>query len=312
MGTPSADTILNRFALRAKFRHLQVLIKLAELGSMRRAAAAMNMTQPAVSQKVSELERLIEAELFFRHAKGVEPTAVTKDLLPVARRILSALQDGSEVIASRISKQSGLVRVSASQAAVGGLLSGALGAFSKAHPDIQVNLLEHGGSSPLDDLVDEAADVVCTREPEIIPTGWQFMPCLEDRLVAVCGKNHELSGRKSISGEELGEHVWLMNRIGSVARQCFEEVASSFDWPEKVRCKLIVHIPNLTLEFLKDGDRLAILPESVARPWLRESAVEVLETVISRELPPLGLLFQEEAPSHAVQSFTKFIAKAAK
>ena len=45
---PSADTLLNRFTVKVKFRHMQVLVKLAEVGSMRRAAQAVNMTQPAI------------------------------------------------------------------------------------------------------------------------------------------------------------------------------------------------------------------------------------------------------------------------
>lgn len=66
---PSANTLLNRFVVKAKFRHMQVLIKLAEVGSMRKTADAVNMTQPAISQLVQELEKLLETDLFFRHAK---------------------------------------------------------------------------------------------------------------------------------------------------------------------------------------------------------------------------------------------------
>ena len=76
----SANTLLNRFVVRSKFRHMQVLIKLAEIGSMRRTAEAVNMTQPAITQLVAELEKLLETKLFLRHAKGVEPTVAEKAL----------------------------------------------------------------------------------------------------------------------------------------------------------------------------------------------------------------------------------------
>lgn len=304
---PSADTILSRFVVRAKLRHMQVLVKLVELGSMRRAAEAIQMTQPAVSQKVSELERLIGAELFFRHAKGVEPTDVARVLVPVAERIMTALQDGSEAVAQSLKANAGVVRVAASPAAIGGLLLETLGPFCEAHPAIQIRIIEITGSGPIGADVFEEADVICTRQPQVAPEGWVFVPCLDDRLVVVCGAGHALAGQRDITPEKLGQNVWLMNRVGSIARQKFEVAFETHGWSEKSRGSLVMHVPELTRHLLETQELLAILPQSVAAPWLRGGGICILETSISEPLPPLGLMHPEKTSDTVVGKFVSYV-----
>jgi DNA-binding transcriptional LysR family regulator len=300
---PSANTLLNRFTVKAKFRHMQVLVKLAEIGSMRRAAEAVNMTQPAISQLVSELERLLETDLFFRHAKGVEPTEATKELLPIAHRILGALEDGAENIANRLQQRNGVVRVSASPAAMGGMIQGRLDAFAMRHPDVQVHILQMSDMDPLRGIVEQTADVVCTREPQVIPEGWVFEACTDDVLIVVCGANHPMAERKDIPIEELGQTKWLLNRVGSVARQRFEDIAIEHDWPQSCRCQIIMHIPELTKEMLVTGKYLAILPRSVSLPWLASGEVVALNTEVQTTLGRLGCLWSPDQAGLATKAF---------
>lgn len=299
MPPPTADTLLNRFVLKAKFRHMQVLIRLTELGSMRRTALAVNMTQPAVSQLVAELEKLLETQLFFRHARGVAPTEATKDLIPVAQRILDALGEGSEAIANRLVENEGVVRVASSPAAAGGLLHGAMGPFAEANPGILVHIVETSGTDPLGSLAGSAADIVCNREPNVIPKGWVFDTCCEDSLIAVCGEGHPLANRSGITAEELGACKWLLNRVGSVARSRFEDLARKHDWPSSARCQVIMHIPFLTYEMLRSDAYLAILPRSVAAPWLEDGSVREVDADIAIPLAPLGILWREQNAGEA-------------
>ena len=282
---------------------MQVLVKLTELGSMRRAAQAVNMTQPAISQLVQELEKLLEADLFFRHAKGVEPTETTKELLPVAYRILRALEDGAERVVNRLHQQGGVVRISASPAALGGMIQGKLDSFAIKHPGIQVHVGQMSDTDPLAGIVEQTIDIVCTREPSVIPEGWKFESCVDDMLIAVCGKDHPLAYREMITTEDLGKSTWLLNRVGSVARDRFEEIALSSNWPPDNRCQMIMHIPNLTMEMLATGKYLAILPRSVAIPWLGSGSVRELHTDINAPLRPLGFLWTGDRAGTAASAF---------
>ena len=74
MSVTSASVLLNRLQARARLRHLQVLVKVAELRNLRRSAEALGLSQPAVTQLLADLERLVELPLFERHARGVRLT----------------------------------------------------------------------------------------------------------------------------------------------------------------------------------------------------------------------------------------------
>ena len=300
---PSASTLLNRLVVKSKFRHMQVLVKLAELGSMRRAAKAVNMTQPAISQLVSEMERLLETDLFFRHARGVEPTEATRDLLPVARRILQSLEDGVETVANRLHEQGGVVRISASPAALGGMIHGLLDDFATAHPDIQVHISQTGDGDPLGGISEDSADIVCTRRPSVVPEGWTFERCLDDALVAVAGHTHPLSRLPAVGPEDLASSKWLLNRVGSVARNRFEDLSAAGGWTQSTRCQVVMHIPELTKEMLLTGKYLAVLPRSVALPWLDTGLVKELNTEINMPLAPLGFLWRAGGAGSATATF---------
>lgn len=309
MAYASASTLLNRMLVRAKFRHMVVLVKLSELGSMRRAAQAVGMSQPAVSQLVGDLEQLLETELFFRHAKGVEPTEAAKELLPVAHRVLGALEDGAESMSNRLEQLGGVVRVSASPAALGGMIQGKLDRFATRHPGIQVHFSQLSDSDPLGGIAEQSVDVVCTREPSVIPEGWVFERCVEDTLIAVCGSTHPFARVESITSQELGQAKWLLNRVGSVARKSFEEIAEINDWPPTARCHVIMHIPEMTKEMLATGKYLAILPRSVALPWLEAGDVLELDTAINAPLKPLGFLWQKSRAGKATTTFAAHLRR---
>ncbi|NNC09764.1 LysR family transcriptional regulator, partial [Corallococcus exiguus] len=59
---------------RLKTRQLLLLIALAEEGNIHRAAAALNMTQPAASKLLRELEAMLDVQLFERMPRGMRPT----------------------------------------------------------------------------------------------------------------------------------------------------------------------------------------------------------------------------------------------
>ena len=118
----SASTLLNRLMARGKFRHIQILLQLAELGSLRRTADAIGVTQSSITQTLAHLESLLGLPLFHRHAKGVQPTDACRDLLPLARQVLLGVSESAEAIAARLNQGSGRIRMLASVAAIKGML----------------------------------------------------------------------------------------------------------------------------------------------------------------------------------------------
>ena len=274
---------------RGKFRHLQVLLKVAELGSVQRAADAIGLTQSSVTQTLAYLERLIDTRLFDRHARGVRPTSACEGLLPVARNVLLALSETAEVIAARQRRGSGLVRIVASVSATHGLLVGALSEFGKLQPDIAVHLTEAEGDDQLLAVARGEADLVACRRPAVIPEGWLFVPLLEDRFAVLCSAGHPLGGSKRASVEVLAEQTWLLFPSGTPARERFDELTRSFPNPPRTH-SVITRAPTMMSWLLRHEQLLAFMPVNFARPMLEAGELHEVAVGPTQPLAPLGLL----------------------
>lgn len=298
---PDADAIYRRFAGKAKFRHLNLLIQLHDLRNMKRAAAALGLSQPAVSLAVSELEKLLGVTLFLRHARGVEPTQVATDLVPVARRIMEALGDGSEIVSNVLNDAAGYVRLAATPAAIGGLVQPMIGTLARKYPSIHLDLTEINAANPFEAISDGACDILCLRKPATGPEDWTFQEVLDDALVVICGAGNALSGRKEATADDLRDARWLLTRRGSIARNRFEDLAEDIGLPAENRCGVVTHVPALTLELLCRHDYLALIPRSVAAPWLRDGHAVELASPATTRLASLGLMWKPDGASRVIR-----------
>ncbi len=307
--TTSSTVIFRRLITKAKFRHLEVILRVAELGSMRRAAEAVDMTQPSISQLIAELETLLETRLFLRHARGVEPTEATLELLPVARRILATLGEGAEIFASRLDNNRGVIRAAASEAGLLGLIHPILPDFTKRNRNLHVLLETVSSRDPLAQIAGGECDILCIRRQEVTPKGWEFVTCQEDALITVCGPGHPLAHAKSIDMARLGKERWLMNRVDSIARTKFEETMEANGWDTASRCNVVVHVPEITRQMLSTGEYLALIPQSIARPYIVSGTMVELQNALSFPLAPLGFFWKGEQAGRAVSLFASSLKR---
>ena len=305
----NASNLLNRFMLRAKFRHMQILVALADLGSMRRAAQHLNMTQPAISQMVAELERLVEVDLFLRHARGVRLTAPGRELLPAAEKIISTIGDAAERVTNASQNGGDIVHIAASASALGVLLHGRMAEFSAQHPNthLQISALDgtNAGSGPKE----ASPDLICLREPSVLPEGWSFVQCASDQLGVVCHRSHPFAQKGKASLQELGQSTWLMHRVGSIARRHLEYLADENGWDEIKSCRINLHIPELTREILSSGQYLAFLPVSVLRPWISTGEFVELTTPAAEPIAPLGVLWKPDRAGVSTRKVLDFLSQ---
>jgi len=305
--TPSASVLLNRLQAKARFRHLQVLVRLGELNSIRRTADALGLSQPAVTQCLADLERLVELRLFDRHARGLRVTRAGSDVLPLARRMLDALAETSEALTAARQRAEGVVRVAAITGAVGGLLVRALPAFALAHPEITVHVQETAPEQWGLQLARGEVDLALVREPAATPAGFEFRPLLADRFVVVCSPSHPLAGRTNLAWPALADSTWLPQAVGSAAREVLDrQMALLGVQPRTVQ--VLTRASTLTVALVESLAVLALVPRSVVQPWVDRG--QLVEVDVRPALPfrPLGMVVPAELASQAALQFAGHLA----
>ncbi|PIF20132.1 MULTISPECIES: LysR substrate-binding domain-containing protein [unclassified Acidovorax] len=300
--------LLNRLLARGKFRHLQVVLKLAELGSVQRTADAFGMTQSSITQTLAYVENLMEAKLFHRHARGVRPTPACMDLLPVARQMMLGLIEGAEIVAARSSQGRTSIRIAASAAAANGLLVRRLPDFHAGYPAIEVLLREAERDDLLMLIARGEVDLVACRHPGVVPTGWTFQPLLDDPLVVVCRPDHPLARSRRVAWSQLGRHAWLLTPAGSVVRERFDNLATQFqDAP--VYYPLITRSLSALSTVLQQEQLLSLLPLSIVCGLLQSGDLVALPTREGGTIDPLGLLYPLGHLPEASEALRTFLVR---
>jgi DNA-binding transcriptional LysR family regulator len=302
----NATVLLNRLLARGKFRHVQVLLKLAELGSVQRAADAIGVTQSSVTQTLAYLEDLLGTPLFQRHARGVRPTAAGAELVPVARRLLAGLADAADSIAARHRRGGGVVRLLASAAATNGLLIGALPAFHARHPAIEVHLREAEGEDQLLAIARGEVDLVACRRPTVVPQEWEFHALAEDRFVVVCAADHPLRAKRRLDWPALAECTWLAAPAGTAARERFDEISSRLAQPLRTSA-LITRVFALMVALIQRSELVSLLPLSFVQHLVDRGELGLLKVGDPMPMEPIGLLQPQGEMREAAARLSSFL-----
>ncbi len=207
-----------------KVQHIQILVAIAEHGSLRAAAASLGKSQPALTQALRQAEDEVGVAIFARTSRGVELTAIGERILLRARTISSEIVRLDEEVAQLRGEQIGAVRVCLSPLAAMRIMPRALTLFRKTYPDIDVHLssgLFPGALTPLregrvDMLIGPVPPVGLTREIAI-------EHLIDGPILVVTSADSPLLQARSLA--ELTTAQWIMigapGGPGDIFRQPF-------------------------------------------------------------------------------------------
>jgi len=128
----------DRIGRRLKLHDLHVLLTVAELGSMGKAAERLAVSQPSVSKAIADMEHAIGVRLLDRTAKGVETTAYGRALLRRGMGAFEELRQGIKDIEGLADPSIGEVRIGSPEAIASGLLTAVIDRFSQKYPRVVV------------------------------------------------------------------------------------------------------------------------------------------------------------------------------
>lgn len=197
---------------------LRAFHAVASEGSFTRAARALNVTQPTLSAQVKALEERYGVRLFDRRGRRTVLTDLGEALLAVTRRLHSAEEEAEQILAAASGLKTGTLRVGADAPYS---IVPSLGAFSRRHPGIRLQLSIGNSNRVLTDLLEHRCDVALLADVAYDPR-LHAVPILEDRLLAFVARQHAWAIRGTVGLSELvGERI-LLREPGSSTRRLFE------------------------------------------------------------------------------------------
>jgi len=180
------------FARRIDLTSLQLFVAVCELGSIGRAAEREFIAASAISKRLSDLEATLGIALLYRHARGVDLTPAGESLLHHARSMLYSLEKMQGELSEYADGVRGHVRVHANISAIVQFLPEDLGAFTRGHEAIKIDLEEHLSSEVVRAVHEGAADLGICHVPDGTDA-LQTLPYRNDRLALIVPLGHPLA-----------------------------------------------------------------------------------------------------------------------
>ena len=199
---------------------LNTFAEVARTGSVRRAAAALFVTEPSVSAAVAHLQKELGVKLVERQGRGIRLTPAGAELARHASQVLGAV-DRTRRSVQEAGGGPGHLRLAAVTTAGEYVLPPLLKVFLEARPGVQVSLEVGNRFTVLDKVISRDADVgVGGRPPDGSPlTGVKFR---DNPLVVVGRAGHPLAQLRSVTPRRLSAETWLLREAGSGTRQTTE------------------------------------------------------------------------------------------
>ena len=209
--------------IRADFdlRQLEIFCKVVELGSVSRAAEAVNLTQSSVSERMGTLERSIGAKLFDRIGRRNVLTETGKLLYNHALKHMALKEETIQALEEGQGVQKGELSIGGSTIPGEYILPGIIQQFCDKYPKVFVRLKIQDTAEITEGVSngDLAFGVVGAVTPS---DELDFTPVWKDELVVVTAIDHPWAERKAVTLNELAGEPFILREAGSGTRRLLE------------------------------------------------------------------------------------------
>jgi DNA-binding transcriptional LysR family regulator len=189
---------------------LRVFREVVQRGSLSAAAEELSFTQPAVSRQIAALEREAGAQLLERTPRGIRLTEAGRVLLGHAEAILDRMATARAQVESVARLAGGRLRIGSFQTANATIVPRAIADFARAHPAVELSLVEAISPDAIAHLRAGDVDVaVVTHGPEVETSDLELVDLVDDELLVALPAAHPLAHKPKLRLRDLRDETWI-------------------------------------------------------------------------------------------------------
>ncbi len=278
-----------------RIHQLRYVVAVADRGGFSRAADALYVSQPTLSEGIARLEQRLDVRLFRRSVRPVEPTDAGRAVVTQARRALRGIERVEEVVADVAELRTGTLRIAAPGLVAASALARSISDFSSRHPGIRIHVDAPEDVGQVPGLVESTrCDLGVTFRP--VPASLRTLPWGRAEFLLVCPPGTELSGTP-VPLDELPGRM-----IAPAQLDVAEPELRELGWhPSDVPVAVQTDLRELVVPLVLAGVGVTLLPRALAEGAGAQGAV-----VAPVEPPvalPLSLLHRPDDLSPAAAAF---------
>ncbi|HBX7610218.1 TPA: LysR family transcriptional regulator [Klebsiella pneumoniae] len=277
------------FSQRIRLRHLHTFVAVAQQGTLGRAAETLNLSQPALSKTLNELEQLTGTRLFERGRLGAQLTLVGEQFLTHAVKVLDALNSAGQALNRKEGLNNDIVRIGALPTAALGILPTVIGQFHKQQKDITLQVATMNNTMLLAGLKSGEIDIGIGRmsDPELM-SGLHYELLFLESLKLVVRPGHPLL-QETVTLSRVMEWPVVVSPKGTVPRQNAEALLQSQGCKMPAGC-IETLSASLSRQLTVDFDYVWFVPSGAVKDDLRRGVLTALPIATQGAGEPIGIL----------------------
>ena len=253
-------------------RHIQYFLAVAQYQGFTRAAAALHVSQPALSQQVRQLEESLGAQLFDRSGRKTRLTDAGEVYLRYALRAAQELREGKRAIHDVGDLSRGTLRIAVTPTFTTYLVGPLVEAFHCRYPNITLNVHELAQEHMENLLLGDELDVGIAFD-EVHAPDIEACPLLVETLALVVGSRHPLAEARAIDLETLNAQSLILLSKAFATREQIDRYCNQ----HAIRPRVVMeaNVIGALIEVVRRTTLSTLLPAAIAQEHPELVAVEL-------------------------------------
>ena len=250
--------------------HLKLIVSLDDYGQISAAASVLNMSQPAASRMLSDMEAILDAPLCERLPRGIALTPHGKALARRSRTILLELREAGREITDLKNGTGGSVNLGSVTAPAVQLVIPVIRQIREQFPRIKINVQVETSNILAKDLLASRHDFIIARIPDDLnPRQFSSREIGIEKACLIVRRNHPLAARERVGLEELNAFEWVFQPDGSLLNRTVEKLFLSRSVPLPER---IVNTSSMlmTMMMVQESNAISPIAFEVAKRFARQ------------------------------------------
>lgn len=279
-------------------RHIHYFLAVAEHRNFTRAASALYVSQPALSQQIKQLEESLGTRLFDRSGRSIALTDAGQVYAGYARRALRDLEEGKRAIHDVSDLSRGTLRIAITPTFTPYLIGPLVRSFHRRYANIRLQIEEMSQERMEERLLDDDFDLGIAFE-DVHSADIESRFLLEERLALVINRDHPLAGQQSLDVPTLGTLSLVLLNAEFATREQIDRYCRQHELQPKVMME--ANSVSAVIEMVRNTPLASLLPAQVTQQ--REDLLALTLTPAELKRNAVLLLRKGAYMSAAAQAF---------
>jgi DNA-binding transcriptional LysR family regulator len=291
--SPLSDTgLARRVRTQLKTRQMFLLIALDEARNIHQAARETNMSQPAASKMLKDIEELFGVPFFERLPRGIRPTLYGETMIRHVRMALANLSQGQESIATLQAGLSGQVNIGVIITSSMTLVPQMIVRTKEEAPRLCIGVQVDTSDVLLERLKRGQLDFLIARilEQEDA-SNLLYEDLSEETECAVARIGHPVLARSDLTLKDLAAASWILSPRGSILRHRFDMMFRRIDLETPSN---VVETTSMSVikSLLQQTDFLHVMPVEAARYYVQSSELAIVPLALPCKMDSFGIIMR--------------------